>query len=86
MIDVAVQLLIDGKFVDSASGKLFPVIDPRTGEELIQLAEADAADIDRAVKVTQIHIHMREILFLAPQFGHRNKTNALELYMVLLQK
>ena len=43
------QHLIDGKFVDSASGKTFPTYDPRTGEVIAQVAEGDAEDINRAV-------------------------------------
>ncbi|KAJ6793574.1 aldehyde dehydrogenase family 2 member B7, mitochondrial-like [Iris pallida] len=43
------QLLIDGKFVDSASGKTFPTLDPRTGEVITHVAEGDAEDINRAV-------------------------------------
>lgn len=43
------QLLIDGQFVDSASGKKFPTYDPRTGEVIANVAEGDAEDINRAV-------------------------------------
>jgi len=43
------QLLINGKFVDAASGKTFPTLDPRTGEVIARVAEGDAADVDRAV-------------------------------------
>ncbi|KAM7483218.1 hypothetical protein LguiB_007801 [Lonicera macranthoides] len=43
------QLLINGQFVDSASGKTFPTLDPRTGEVIAHLAEGDAEDINRAV-------------------------------------
>nr|GMD24681.1 aldehyde dehydrogenase family 2 member B7, mitochondrial-like [Ipomoea batatas] len=43
------QLLINGHFVDSASGKTFQTIDPRTGEVIANVAEGDAEDIDRAV-------------------------------------
>ncbi|KAL5199297.1 hypothetical protein ABZP36_020500 [Zizania latifolia] len=43
------QLLIDGKFVDSASGKTFPTLDPRTGEVIAHVSEGDSEDIDRAV-------------------------------------
>uniref|UniRef100_A0ACD5XXL7 Uncharacterized protein n=1 Tax=Avena sativa TaxID=4498 RepID=A0ACD5XXL7_AVESA len=43
------QLLINGKFVDAASGKTFPTLDPRTGEVIARVAEGDAEDIDRAV-------------------------------------
>lgn len=43
------QLLIDGAWVDAASGKTFPVIDPRTEQVITHVAEGDKADIDRAV-------------------------------------
>ncbi|WOL13801.1 aldehyde dehydrogenase family 2 member B7, mitochondrial [Canna indica] len=43
------QLLINGKFVDSASGKTFPTLDPRTGEVIAHVAEGDVEDINRAV-------------------------------------
>src|SRR6202795_4393028 len=43
------KLLINGRWVDSASGKTFPTINPSTGEVITQVAEADAADVDKAV-------------------------------------
>ncbi|CAI9092886.1 OLC1v1028246C2 [Oldenlandia corymbosa var. corymbosa] len=43
------QLLINGQFVDAASGKTFETLDPRTGEVIAHVAEGDAEDIDRAV-------------------------------------
>ena len=43
------QMLIDGQWVDSASGKTFPVYDPSTGETIADVAEGDAEDINRAV-------------------------------------
>ncbi|TKY58631.1 Aldehyde dehydrogenase family 2 member B4 [Spatholobus suberectus] len=43
------QLLIDGKFVDAASGKTFPTLDPRTGEVIAHVAEGHSEDVDRAV-------------------------------------
>ncbi|CAK8563055.1 unnamed protein product [Lathyrus sativus] len=47
------QLLINGKFVDAASGKTFPTYDPRTGEVIAQVAEGDAEDINRAVSAAR---------------------------------
>ncbi|CAI8609489.1 unnamed protein product [Vicia faba] len=44
-----IGLLIDGKFVDAASGKTFPTLDPRTGEVITHVAEGHSEDIDRAV-------------------------------------
>ncbi|KAK3440029.1 hypothetical protein EUGRSUZ_B00357 [Eucalyptus grandis] len=43
------QHLINGHFVDAASGRTFPTYDPRTGDVLAHVAEGDAKDIDRAV-------------------------------------
>ena len=48
-----VQLLIDGEFVDSSSGKTFETEDPRTGEVLVEVAEAQEEDVDRAVKAAR---------------------------------
>ena len=47
------KMLINGKWVDSASGKTFPTYDPSTGEVLAQVAEGDRADIDQAVKAAR---------------------------------
>src|SRR5947209_11829613 len=49
----ATKLLIDNRFVDSASGKTFPSINPATGEEICQVAEADAEDVNRAVRAAR---------------------------------
>ncbi|HEV7890244.1 MAG TPA: betaine-aldehyde dehydrogenase [Pyrinomonadaceae bacterium] len=43
------QLFIDGKWVDAESGKTFVTPNPSTGETLAEVAEADKADIDKAV-------------------------------------
>jgi aldehyde dehydrogenase (NAD+) len=43
------RLLIDGQWVEAASGKTFASINPATGEVLATVAEGDAEDIDRAV-------------------------------------
>src|SRR3982074_1094549 len=43
------QLLIDGQWVDSQSGKTFTTPNPATGETLAEVAEGDKADIDKAV-------------------------------------
>ena len=44
------KLLIDGKWIDSASGKKFETINPATGDTICHIAEADEADVDRAVR------------------------------------
>lgn len=43
------KLLIDGKFVDAASGKTFQTINPANGQVLASVAQGDFEDIDRAV-------------------------------------
>src|SRR3982074_278032 len=43
------QLLIDGQWVDAESGKTFSTPNPATGATLAEVAEADKADIDKAV-------------------------------------
>src|SRR6266436_2012715 len=43
------KLLINGKWVDSVSGKKFPTINPSTSEVITQITEADTADVDKAI-------------------------------------
>jgi aldehyde dehydrogenase (NAD+) len=45
----ATKLLINNQWVESASGRTFPTQNPSNGEEICQVAEADAPDVDRAV-------------------------------------
>jgi betaine-aldehyde dehydrogenase len=47
------QLFIDGQWVDSESGKTFKTPNPATGETLAEVAEADKADIDKAVNAAR---------------------------------
>lgn len=47
------KILINGKWVDAASGKTFPTYNPATGEVLANVAEGDREDIDRAVKAAR---------------------------------
>ena len=43
------QLFINNEFVNSASGKTFPTVNPCTGKTIVQVQEAD--------KVSQLVIH-----------------------------
>ncbi len=43
------RLLIDGQWVEAKSGKTFAVYDPSTGQQIAEVAEADAADVNLAV-------------------------------------
>jgi phenylacetaldehyde dehydrogenase len=47
------KLLINGKWVEAASGETFKSYDPSTGEVLAHIAAGDREDIDRAVKAAR---------------------------------
>jgi acyl-CoA reductase-like NAD-dependent aldehyde dehydrogenase len=47
------KLIIDGKAVDSASGKTYVTYNPATEEPICEIAEAGAEDVDRAVKAAR---------------------------------
>jgi aldehyde dehydrogenase (NAD+) len=49
----ATKLLINNQWVESVSGRTFPTINPATGQEICQVAEADAPDVDRAVNAAR---------------------------------
>jgi aldehyde dehydrogenase (NAD+) len=49
----ATRLLINNRWVNSESGKTFATINPATGDEIAQVAEADSADVDRAVRAAR---------------------------------
>ncbi|CAL8404745.1 unnamed protein product, partial [Boreogadus saida] len=47
------QIFIDNEWHDSVSGKVFPVYDPATGEQICEVQEADKADVDKAVEAAR---------------------------------
>ena len=47
------KLLINNRWIPSESGKTFGTVNPATGEEICQVAEADTADVDLAVKAAR---------------------------------
>lgn len=47
------ELFIDGKWVKSSTGKYFSTINPATEGKLSEIAEASAADVDKAVKAAR---------------------------------
>ncbi|XP_026228224.1 aldehyde dehydrogenase, mitochondrial [Anabas testudineus] len=47
------KLFINNQWQDAASGKTFPTINPATGEVICEVAEADQADVDKAVKAAR---------------------------------
>ncbi|MDQ2776657.1 MAG: aldehyde dehydrogenase family protein [Acidobacteriota bacterium] len=53
------KILINNQWVDSVSGKTFETINPATGEVIASVAEADAADVDLAVKAARKAFHTK---------------------------
>src|SRR5580698_1127402 len=49
----ATKLLINGQWVESVSGKRFKTFNPATGDAICDVAEADAADVNLAVKAAR---------------------------------
>src|SRR4029078_9464021 len=47
------ELFINGKFVKPSSGKYFEKINPANEEKIAEIAEANAADVDKAVKAAR---------------------------------
>ena len=47
------KLLIGGEWREAASGKRFPTINPATADPILDVAEADAPDIDLAVRAAR---------------------------------
>lgn len=48
------NMLVNGKWVEAASGKLFPTYNPATGEEIARVAEGESEDIHRAVSAARM--------------------------------
>ena len=48
------KLLIANRWVASESGKTFATINPSTGEEICEVAEAGAADVEQAVRAARL--------------------------------
>jgi acyl-CoA reductase-like NAD-dependent aldehyde dehydrogenase len=47
------KLLIDGQWVEAASGEMFETLNPATEEVLSEVAHGQAEDINRAVKAAR---------------------------------
>src|ERR1700683_2200289 len=47
------KMLIDGKWVNSISGRTFETINPATGKVIANVAEGEKADVDLAVKAAR---------------------------------
>jgi aldehyde dehydrogenase (NAD+) len=64
------DLLIDGKRVPAASGRYFETLDPSTEQVIAQVAEADAADVDAAVRSSRIAFETVWSPMRAAERGH----------------
>src|SRR4051794_8883750 len=58
-LQIPTKILIDNKWVDSISGKTFETINPATGDVIASVAEADAPDVDLAVKAARKAFHAK---------------------------
>src|SRR4051812_6879502 len=54
------KLYIDGKWVESASGKTFSTIDPASEQVICEVAEGDREDVDRAAKAAHTAFYQGE--------------------------
>ncbi|WP_026100754.1 aldehyde dehydrogenase family protein [Synechococcus sp. PCC 7336] len=61
------QLLIDNEWVDSLSGKTFDTLNPATEEPICAIAEAGAADVDRAVSAAREAFELGEWAEMSPR-------------------
>jgi aldehyde dehydrogenase (NAD+) len=52
-VSTPTKLLINNQWVDSESGNTFATLNPATGKETTRVAEADAADVDKAVSAAR---------------------------------
>src|ERR1700722_14832250 len=52
-LDKPRKMLINGQWVNAASGKTFPTYNPATGEVLAQVAEGDREDMGRGAKAAR---------------------------------
>jgi acyl-CoA reductase-like NAD-dependent aldehyde dehydrogenase len=75
------QLLIGGKFQDAQSGKTFPTTNPATEEVLAQVAEAEAPDIDAAVRAARAAINAKPWRTMSPRERARLLWKVGELIM-----
>jgi phenylacetaldehyde dehydrogenase len=60
------KLHIDGRWVESASGKTFSTIDPATEQVICEVAEGDREDVDRAAKAAHTAFYQGEWARMIP--------------------
>jgi|SRR5579862_9435770 len=66
-LSLRTQAFIDGRYVDSASGRTFECISPCDGSQLGSIAACDAVDVDRAVAAARRAFESRVWASAAPR-------------------
>jgi len=61
------QNYIDGRWVDSASGRRIPIEDPASGQQIAEIARAEAADVDVAVEAARRAAAGRALYDMKPE-------------------
>uniref|UniRef100_A0ACB8E4Z6 Aldehyde dehydrogenase n=1 Tax=Sphaerodactylus townsendi TaxID=933632 RepID=A0ACB8E4Z6_9SAUR len=52
--DLVPRIFINNEWQNSESGKVFPVYNPATGEQICEVQEADKLDTDKAVRAARL--------------------------------
>lgn len=73
------KMLIDGQWVDAASGQLFETRDPATGRVIGRIAAGDAEDIDRAVRAARTALEGRAWAGMLPVAREKLLLNLADL-------
>ncbi|MEN0105842.1 MAG: aldehyde dehydrogenase [Pseudomonas sp.] len=81
-LEFRTQAFINGKFVDAVSGKTFATLNPATGQEIAQVAECDAQDVDNAVAAAKAAFEDGRWSQLAP----KERKRALQRLAALVEK
>ena len=76
------RMLINGKWVEAASGKTFPTYNPATGEVLARVAEGDREDIERAVKTARAAFETGPWSKMTPSERGRLLLSGVELLVI----
>ena len=75
------QAFIDGKFVDSLTGKTFDCVNPATGQVLTKVAACEQEDVDAAVKAARAAFEKGTGRNMAPAHRKRIMLKLAELMM-----
>ena len=73
------DLFIGGEFVSAKSGKRFPTVNPATGEEIAQIAQAGPEDLDAAVAAARTAVESGPWKEMSPRQRGKVLTRAADL-------